>query len=160
MPAPRTPSAYFAGRRAGLRWLRFDLHGLLERPRLAGLRVGEQDAQVGLALFAGDQLIGLRGLLDREALRDQRAHVQAPGSQQVDERLQVATFRPAHVAERVILPLFLVSRVIAPRSIGARVDECQLFLVVDLARDVQPYCAYSDHPPPVPGDGACQLHGV
>ncbi len=76
------------------------------------------------------------------------------------KRLQVATLRPAHVADRVILPLFFVCRIVATRSIGAGVNEGQLFFIVDFARDVQPYRANGDHPRPVPGDGARQLDRV
>ena len=111
-------------------------------------------------LFAGDQLVSLGSLLDRKTVGDQRGNVQPPARQQVDKGFQVATLRPAHVTDRIILTAFFVSRVVAPRAVGTGVQEGQLFFVINLARQLQSNRADRDHARPVAGDHACQLDRV
>ena len=120
----------------------------------------EQDAQKGFAGFAGDQFVGLGGLLDGEAVGDERGDVQAPIRQQIDDSLQVAPFGPAHVTDGIIAAALFVVWIVAPRTVGARVEKGQFFFVVNLARDVQADRPHRHDARPVTGHDARQFDRI
>ncbi len=124
------------------------------------LRVGEEHPQKRFGAFPGDQLVGFGGLLDGETVADQRGHVQAAGSQQVDHGLQVAPFGPAHETSGIVLPALLVGRVVAPGAVGTRHLEIDLFVVVQRAGDVQTDRANCHDLPTIARQQAGQLNGV
>ena len=83
------------------------------------LRIGEQDAQEGLLLLAGDQFVRVRRLGDVKAVGDQRMHVQPAGRKQIDKGSQIAAFGPTDIAVGVIATLLLVSGIITAGAVGA-----------------------------------------
>ena len=111
--------------------------------------VSQQHSQERFFAFSGDQFVRLGRLVDGKSMRDQGLYVQATFRQQLNEGFQVSTFGPAHVTDGVILPAFFIIRIVASRTVGPRVDQSKLFLVVQLARDVQAHRAHGDDPRPV-----------
>ena len=122
------------------------------------LRIGDQHRQRRLGRPGGDQRVGAGSVGDREAVGDQRRHVHLALGEQSDERLHVAVLGPADVAERVVVPLFLVGGVVAARAVGARHPEAQLLVVVGLARQLQAHRSHRHHRAAIAGRLAGQRH--
>ena len=66
---------------------------------------------------------------------DQRLHAQRALADLAQHLLEVAALGPAHVAERVVLALLLVARIVAAGPIRSRDQEVDLFLVDLVALD-------------------------
>src|SRR6185437_11720803 len=62
-------------------------------------------------------------------MRNQATDIEPPVRHHVEHRLEIALLGPPYEAERIILPLLLVERIITTRSIRARDLETQLLLV-------------------------------
>ena len=117
--------------------------------------VGQHHAQVGL-VGAGDHGVGRLRLVQGEAVADQRRHVEPPGEggrHQAHGLGQVLRFRPAHEADRILHAAAFEVFVVAPRAVGARDHQAQLFLHEFPARKRGPRGAHHAHPRPVAGDG-------
>ena len=85
---------------------------------LLGIRcfgIAQEDAERWLG--AAEQFVGLRCLLDREAMGDQRLGAQATGGQDVKDGLEVALLSPAHKANRVVAALLLIGSEITRQTL-------------------------------------------
>ncbi len=101
----------------------------------AGLGLGlllcvlEQHSEGAGAAFRGEHGVRLRRVLDREPVRRELGRVDSPGSDQIDERLEVALLGPADVAGRKISTALLVVAVVASGAVRAGQPELDLLLV-------------------------------
>ena len=136
LPAPISPNRGLSV--AGGRPLRAARCSLLAA-RCRSLPVPEHDPDRLLLLgrVAGEQLVGLLGALEREAVGDEGIRVDLAGGHQLEERLDVAALGPAHVAGRVVVAVELVGGVVAAWSVGARQPQVELAIVVGSAREVE-----------------------
>ncbi len=82
-------------------------------------------------------------VLQWKAMRYQRIKLHIPAADQPQKFLHVAVFRPAHISERVIAPLLLVSGIITPRPVSARHIELNFLQVHVVPRETHLDCA--DH---------------
>lgn len=110
-----------------------------ERARWRRL-VLQHDAQRGLV--AAQQVIRARRLVEGNAVRDQRAHVESAVGQHIEHRLEIALLGPAHEAQRIVPALLLIRRVVAARPVRARHLERQLLLVEVRPIQLQPRHAH------------------
>ncbi len=111
-------------------------------------------------MLAGNQFVGFGSLLNGKTMGDERRHVEFAACQQGDHRLEVPAFRPAHVADGVILPGFFVGRVVTAWPVRAGVDEGEFFFVVGLARQALADGACRHNARPVAGDSRRQRDRV
>ena len=114
-----------------------DSAGKIDRALLgiSGAGVLEQDAKRGLR--AAEQLVGGGGLLDREAMGDQRLSADSACSQGVENGLEVALLSPAHETNGVVVAMLLISRVVATGAVGAAHLERKLLFVEKIATQIQ-----------------------
>ena len=91
---------------------------------------------------------------------NQRLDFQLPACHEVNNGLEITPFCPADIADGVVLSVLFVIRVVAAGSVGAGVDEGNLFFVVDLAGEVKTHCARGYNFRAVTGNGTCQFNGV
>lgn len=137
------------GHRRGLRFPLF--------LRLFG--VPEQHSH-GLQVAVLQALVRLDGVVEVGDVGDQGLHVDAAAGEEIEETRQVAALGPAHVADRVVPPLQLVRRVVAPGAVTAREPDVELLLVVRVPREVQAALADVDDPAAVPAEPGGQLDGL
>ena len=97
-------------------------------------RVAQQDRHAARLV---ERRVGLDAALERELVGHQRLEPDAPGRDLVEEVRDQPPLRPADVADRVVVALDLVLRVVAPRPVGARQPQLQLLLVERAARHVE-----------------------
>ena len=99
-------------------------HGQFEAWRrvVRRLLILQHDSQIGFAA-ALNQFVGVRCLFNREAVRDQRPHVELASSHQVEHGLDIALLGPANVGGRIIVPAFFVIGIVTPRAVGTGNDE-------------------------------------
>ena len=112
-----------------------------DRARRRGRRIQvvvEQDAD--RPVLRGERGVRLARVLDRVRRVDERLHAERPRRDQAQHLLEVAALGPAHVAERVVVALLLVGRVVAAGAVRGRDQEVDLLLVdlvaLDADRDV------------------------
>ena len=102
----------------------------------AGARVLQQDAE---RAASRRRLVGLRRVLDGEAVRDQRRHVEPaarPSCRAPPRSCAARSSARSRPGSRC--PCCLVVRVVAARAVGARDLEAQLLLVEVGARQLEP----------------------
>ena len=105
--------------------------------------VFQQDAERAIQL-----VIGAGGLLQGHPVGQKSCHIQPPRCHQIQHRFEIALLGPADMANRVVLPTFLIGRVVATGAIGAGNLEGQFFLVEIRARQFQPRDADQHNPAP------------
>src|SRR5439155_15606133 len=100
----------------------------------------QQDAERWLT--GSEQLVCVRGTLERKAMGDEGCHVQLAARHQVQHGFEIALLGPAHEADRIVLPPFLVGRVVAAGTIGAADLEAQFLSVEVGPRQLEPSHAH------------------
>jgi len=106
---------------------------------------GDGDGEVFNRFTVAVDIIGhelTHGVIDTEAVRHQRFHVEPSVRHHVEHSLEVALLGPADEAHRIIVTLVLVLRVIASGAVGARDLEAQLLLEEVVTRQLQPSHAH------------------
>ncbi len=98
---------------------------------LIRLRICQQHTQKRLTRLSCDHFIGLCGFGDVKAMGDQRPDIQLALRHQIDDRFEIASFGPADKADRIVVAVFLIVRVIAARPIGARIDKGDFLFEID-----------------------------
>ena len=89
---------------------------------------------------------------DGEPVRNEGADVYAAIRDEIEKRAHVLALGPAHVRQRIIASVLLVFRIVAARSVAARDDEGQLFLVQRASRKIEPDGTHRDDATFVSGD--------
>ena len=133
-PWPRSSPARRArpeARRARSACARAPPTGADDRRGRLGLRVASR--RIGLPAPAEQALVGRGSVVDGDDLVGQVLEPQQAPCLEVEDRLHVPAFGPAHVADRIVEATLLVGAVVAPRPVRARDAEGEL-LVVEEAR--------------------------
>ncbi len=125
---------------AGWRGPQFDT--AVAGTRLRG-RIIEYDRQIRLAA-ALDQTIRRFRFGDGKAMRNERRQIEPTGAHQIQHRLHVTLFGPAHMRRRIIVAALLVLGIVASRPVGTRDDELRLLEVVRPPRQIESDGADSD----------------
>ena len=118
-------------------------------------RVLEQDPERPCAAVTREDVVCLCSVVDREAMSRQLGRRDPARCGQVEKRLHVPLFGPAHVARWKVPTALLVLAVVAPRAVGARHPELELLLVHRGAIDVDPRLADDHDSSAIP----CELDG-
>ena len=79
-------------------------------------------------------------------MTDQGFQIQAPIRHQLEHGFKVSLLGPPHISQRIILPLLLILRVVAPGPVGAGHLKTQLFLVKICAGQLKPCNAHQNDP--------------
>ena len=69
---------------------------------------------------AGDELIRLRRGVNRKPVRDERLHLNLARGQQVKKSFNVSPFGPTHIGHGIVVPAFLVVRIVTARPVRQR----------------------------------------
>ena len=78
----------------------------------------QENAKIGSACFAAEQVISMLAFIDGKAMRDQRFYFHATIANQIKKRLDVAAFSPPHVRKRIVMAAFFVFGIITAGSVG------------------------------------------
>lgn len=118
-------------------------HGLLRPGQVDGAAhvhlvrgIGQDNADIRLRIVR-DHVVGFFRVFDGKAMGDERAHVDLARGHQIKDRLEIALFGPAHIGERIVPPLVLVTGIIPARPIGTRHLKGQLLFKEDGAGQLQ-----------------------
>ena len=95
--------------------------------------IPDQHTEIRRLCGSGDQFISSEGILNREAMCDQRLQIQTAVAEQLQKRFHIAGLSPAHVADRIISALLLERGVVTAGSIRSRNPEVDFFFVIQLA---------------------------
>src|SRR5262245_46672354 len=90
-------------------------------------------------LFALNDFVGLRRIVEFERVRDEWREIQW----QLEESFHVALLGPADVADGVIDAVFFVERVVPARAVAAAETEIEFFAEENVARDF--HAGHTDH---------------
>ena len=91
-------------------------------------------------------------------MRNQRRHIEPAIRHHVEHGLEIALRRPAHEADRIVLPLLFVIRIVSSRSIGTRHLKTQLLLIEIRARQFEPGDADQHDAAALAAHRCCLMH--
>ena len=80
----------------------------------------QDDAKVRLSRLSGDKFVGSLAIVDSKPVRDQAFDIDSAARDEVEKCFEITALGPANIAERIIVPAFLVFGIIAARSVGHR----------------------------------------
>ncbi len=100
------------------------------------IRVGEDNTKTIHLRFIGDQSVRFVGSFNRKTMGNEGTKVDSPGGQKLHHRLEVASLRPSHITDRIVVPFFFVPCVVSSRSIRAGHTKIELLHVIRLARQL------------------------
>jgi hypothetical protein len=150
-PAPRSPTE-----------IAFVRAALLAGTAVAGLATSSSvgDSQKRVAGFSGNQVVSALRVLDGETVCDERADPDFLFGKELEERLHVARFGPAHVADGVVAAFLFVGAVVPAGTVRTRDAEVEFFFVVGFAFDLNADRANGDHNRALASDGTRQIDRI
>ena len=93
-------------------------------------------------------------------MSDQRPHIDLLIGKELNECLHVAGLGPAHVTDRIVTPLLLISGIVTTRTVGARDAEVEFLFVIRLSLDVHTDRPHGHDDTAIACDGASQVDGI
>ena len=93
-------------------------------------------------------------------MRDQRRQIQFAVRDELQKGFQVARFRPAHMADRIIAPFLLIGSVVAAGTVGARDAKIQFLFVIEFALQLHADGSDGDHNGAIARHFRGQVHGL
>ena len=87
--------------------------------------------------MTAEQLISVGSLINREAMGDQCLSTQGACAHGMEHGLEVALLRPTHKTNRVVVPLLLIGRVVAPGAAGTAHWKGQFLFVEKVAAKLE-----------------------